>query len=292
MRRSDVRVAVLRMEGTNGEEEMARAWRGAGARAEFVHLKELESRRRLLGEFHALAFRAAGQKQKQEAGFSAGDYVRAGAVMAARLRALAPDLKRFAEAGKLLLGVCNGFQIMVELGLLPGDGTPGEPRAALAVNSSGRFECRPTRVRPEGRCDFTRELPRGPLQMVVAHGEGRLLFDRPSTLRRVEEEGLVAFRYVAPRGVGQCGWRPPQGVERNRERSPLPPSPPYPWNPSGTTRAIAGLRNPAGNVLGLMPHPERVAEAWTHGDWTWGGRRAGDGAPLFASAVGALAKRF
>ncbi len=261
MKRSGIRVAVLRMEGTNCEEEMARAWRGAGARAEFVHLKELESRKRSLEEFHALVF---------PGGFSAGDYVRAGAVMAARLRALAPDLKRFVESGKLVLGVCNGFQVMVELGLLPGDGTPGEPRAALAVNSSGKFECRHTRVRPEGRCDFTRALPRRPLQMPVAHGEGRLLFDRPSTLRRVEEEGQVAFRY-AWSGRGD---------------------PPYPWNPSGTTRAIAGLRNPAGNVLGLMPHPERVAEPWTHGDWTWGGRRAGDGAPLFASAVGALAQRF
>lgn len=262
MKRGDVRVAVLRMEGTNGEEEMARAWRGAGARAEFIHLKELESRKRLLEEFHALAF---------PGGFSAGDYVRAGAVMAARLRALAPDLRRFVEEGKAVLGVCNGFQVMVEAGLLPGDGTPGEPRAALAVNSSGRFECRPALVRPEGRSDFTRALPRGrPLQMVVAHGEGRLLFDRPSTLQEVEEGGQVAFRYTWP-GRGD---------------------PPYPWNPSGTTRAIAGLRNPAGNVLGLMPHPERVAEVWTHGDWTWGGRRAGDGGGLFASAVGALAKRF
>jgi phosphoribosylformylglycinamidine synthase len=260
MKRGDIRVAVLRMEGTNCEEEMARAWRSAGARAEFLHLKELESGKRSLDEFHALAF---------PGGFSAGDYVRAGAVMAARMRALAPDLKRFVEAGKAVLGVCNGFQVMVELGLLPGDGTPGEPRATLAVNASGRFECRPTLVRPEGGSDFTRGLPRRPLEMPVAHGEGRLLFDRPATLREVEEGRLVAFRY-AWRGRGE---------------------PPYPWNPSGTTRAIAGLRNPAGNVVGLMPHPERVAEPWLHGDWTWGGRRAGDGGALFASAVGALARR-
>lgn len=262
MKRREVRVAVLRMEGTNCEEEMARAWRGAGALAEFVHLKELESRKRSLEEFHALAF---------PGGFSAGDYVRAGAVMAARMRALARDLGRFVEAGKAVLGVCNGFQVMVELGLLPGDGAPGEPRAALAVNGSGRFECRHTLVRPEGTSDFTGALPRDrPLQMPVAHGEGRLLFRDARTLREVEEEGLVAFRYSWP-GRGD---------------------PPYPWNPSGTPRAIAGLRNPAGNLLGLMPHPERVAEPWTHGDWTWGGRQSGDGGPLFASAVGALAKRF
>lgn len=261
MRRSDVRVAVLRMEGTNCEEEMARAWRGAGARAELLHLKELESRKRSLEEFHALAL---------PGGFSAGDYVRAGAVMAARLRPLAASLRRFVESGRLLLGVCNGFQVMVELGLLPGDGSPGEPRAALAVNSSGRFECRHTLVRREGRCDFTRTLPGRPLQMPVAHGEGRLLFRDSRALREAEEGGGVAFRYVWP-GKGE---------------------PPYPWNPSGSPRAIAGLRNSAGNVLGMMPHPERVAEPWLHGDWTWGGRRAGDGAPLFASAVEVLARRF
>lgn len=265
MKPSEVQVAVLRMEGTNGEEEMARAWRRAGARAGFVHLKELESGNRSLEEFHALAL---------PGGFSAGDYVRAGAVFAARLRPLARDLARFVEEGRLVLGVCNGFQVMVELGLLPGDGTPGEPAAALAVNASGRFECRPTLVRREGGCDFTRRTPRGRvLEMPVAHGEGRLAFGRPQTLRWVEEEGLVAFRYTGPGREGRA-------------------DPPYPFNPSGSIRAIAGLRNPAGNVLGLMPHPERAVDPWARASWGREARREGDGAPLFASAVEALRKRF
>jgi phosphoribosylformylglycinamidine synthase len=164
-------------------------------------------------------------------GFAYGDYLRAGVI--ARFSPIMRAVADFAAADGLVLGVCNGFQVLAEAGLVPG---------ALLRNTSLRFAGRAVAIAPE-RLDtaFTNALAtHGPLRMPVAHGEGRYYADE-ATLDRLERDGQVLFRYVDADGQ--------------------PAGPEHPANPNGSLRAIAGVLNRAGNVAGLMPHPERAAEA-------------------------------
>jgi phosphoribosylformylglycinamidine synthase I len=163
-------------------------------------------------------------------GFAYGDYLRAGALAA--LSPVMAAVKRHAAAGGLVLGICNGFQVLLEAGLLPG---------AMRRNASLRFECRDVWLRVE-RDDlpFTRRLRAGQLlRMPIAHAEGNYE-DSAERLDALEAARLVVFRFTSPHGEVD-------------EAEPA-------WNPNGAARAIAGICNAAGNVLGLMPHPERCAE--------------------------------
>ena len=164
-------------------------------------------------------------------GFAYGDYVRAGVI--ARFSPVMRSVAAFAAEGGLVLGICNGFQVLAEAGLVPG---------ALLRNASLRFAGQAVTIAAE-RLDspFTHALDsRRPLQMPVAHGEGRYYAD-DATLDTLERDGRVLFRYV------DCGGS-----------SAMPD---HPANPNGSLRAIAGVLNAAGNVAGLMPHPERASEA-------------------------------
>lgn len=269
MRPEDIRVCVLRIEGTNCEEETHRAFQAVGCDPEMVHLNQLtghapQASRRSLEDYDALAF---------PGGFSAGDYVRGGAIFAARAKsALGGEINAFVEAEKPVIGICNGFQILVELGLLPAlDGPSDVPTAALFTNDSGRFECRPSYMRNEsrGRCLFTRKLPRGRTVMFpVAHAEGKLMSADPRFVERLEDNDQLVFRYVDPEGR-------PAG---------------YPWNPNGSEGNVAGICNPAGNVLGMMPHPERSLDPCTAPDWTRRPKKEGDGLAVFRSMVDALTR--
>lgn len=266
MRPEDVRVCVLRIEGTNCEDEMYEAFKMVGVSPEKVHLKQLTGQspselKRDVEDYDILAF---------PGGFSAGDYVRAGAIFAARIRsAIGPQIRRFVESEKPVLGVCNGFQILVELGLLPAldDVMSPEPTAALYTNDSARFECRPTLLRNDnrGKCIFASEIPKKKVLMIPsAHAEGKLLSMDPRFVDRLEENDQIVFRYVGENG---------EDAE-------------YPWNPNGSPSDIAGICNPAGNVLGMMPHPERVLTRFTHPDWTRGyDSEEGDGLCLFRSVM-------
>ena len=179
-------------------------------------------------------------------GFSYGDYLRAGAMAA--LSPVMSAVKRHAEAGGLVLGICNGFQVLLEAGLLPG---------AMRRNASLRFQCKDVHLKVE-RTDlpFTRTLHAGQvLRMPIAHAEGNYE-DAPEKLDALEAAGQVVFRYVTPDGAVT-----PEA------------------NPNGAARNIAGICNAAGNVLGLMPHPERCSEKILGNT---------DGLALFASAVGVL----
>ncbi|HUF77885.1 MAG TPA: phosphoribosylformylglycinamidine synthase subunit PurQ [Thermoanaerobaculia bacterium] len=181
-------------------------------------------------------------------GFSYGDYLRAGAMAA--LSPLVAAVRRHAEAGGLVLGICNGFQVLLETGLLPG---------AMRRNRDLRFLCRDVYLRVE-RDDlpFTRGYEKGEvLRLPIAHAEGHYE-DTEENLDRLEAAGQVVFRYVSPRG------------EASRMVDPA-------WNPNGSARAIAGVANERGNVLGMMPHPERAAEQVMGST---------DGLALFAGAVG------
>jgi len=271
VRVDEVRVCVLRIEGTNCEDETHQAFARLGASPEKVHLKQISgdapnALRRDLEEYHVLAL---------PGGFSSGDYVRAGAIFAARMKSsVESDLRCFVEAGKPVMGICNGFQILVELGLLPAlDGVMDEhPQAALSTNESGRFECIPTLLRHEnrGNCIFTRNLKRGEVVMFPsAHAEGNLKFPRGTEgeiIDRLEENDQLVFKYVDREG--ESGG--------------------YPWNPNGSLDDIAGICNPQGNVMGLMPHPERVFYRYSHPDWTRDSKDpmgAGDGRAVFESAL-------
>jgi phosphoribosylformylglycinamidine synthase I len=216
-----------------------------------VHLKQLLGRdvrdeeRRNLMDYHILMI---------PGGFSSGDYVRAGAIWAARMRKLSGELTEFIREERAVLGVCNGFQVLIELGLLPAfDGIMSQrAQAVLTTNDSSRFECRPTLLKHENKnnCIFTKKLYLGQTVLCPsAHAEGKLLFPEEEAAgfyTRLEENDQLVFKYVDPEG-SYAG---------------------YPWNPNGSPHNIAGICNPAGNVMGMMPHPERVFYRHTHPDWT------------------------
>lgn len=254
-------IAILAIEGTNCDRELVVALRTLGARPEVVHLKQFEGRdvptaaRRRLHDYAALFL---------PGGFSGGDYVRAGAILAARTRAaLGPELEEFVRAGRLVAGICNGFQVAIELGLLPGrrGGRLGPAEAALVTNDSGRYECRPTFVSwTGGRFAPLRKLPAGTRFLFPSgHGAGKLVLggDAATRRRRLEADGQILFRWTAPDGGPAT----------------------YPWNPNGSEGDIAGLTNPEGNVFGMMPHPERSFYRAQEPDWTRRGswRGWGDG---------------
>ncbi len=277
MRREAIRVGVLIIEGTNCEDESVNYFRWLGAQAEKVHLKQLTgdapaALHRRVSDFDVLMI---------PGGFAAGDYVRAGAIFAARLKSrLGPDLVDFVKSGRPIFGVCNGFQVLVEMGLLPGLRGPmtEEPEAALAVNDSGHYECRPSLLRQEtgASCAFTRLRPPGSIATVIsAHAEGKLLFpqDRAEAIvRELDANGQITHRYVDDQGR-LAG---------------------YPWCPSGSTDNIAALCNRDGNVFGIQPHPERCFFGFLHPDWTRRGtaETPGDGRVVFESVLDYVERKF
>jgi phosphoribosylformylglycinamidine synthase len=254
------------MEGTNNEQDMLRAFAEAGGEPEYVHIKQLtdrvpSSKQLDLAAFDVLAI---------PGGFSAGDYVRAGAIFASRLEAQAGDqLAAFHEDERPILGVCNGFQVLVELGLLPGSNgdASSTPEAALTMNESDTYECRPSLLEAgETNCPFlTAYEGEDPVMFPSAHAEGRLELPTPDRLDELAANGQVAFRYTDPEG-GEAA---------------------YPWNPNGSPGDVAALTDPTGTVLGIMPHPDRAVHRWQHPDWTRSAdpEDAGDGLALFDAIV-------
>ncbi|MEE9296766.1 MAG: phosphoribosylformylglycinamidine synthase I [Phycisphaerae bacterium] len=254
---SDVSVLILRAPGTNCELETAHAWEQVGARTRSVHINVLLGQPSLLSEVQILTI---------PGGFSYGDDVSAGKIMASAIDTfLSGALVDFVAAGKLILGICNGFQVLVKTGLLPG-GTFGKASVTLAFNTSGRYETRWVHLKPvSGRCRFVDG--EGLLFLPVAHAEGRVVACDEQIVERLNQRGHVAFRYTDEQG------RPG----------------PYPVNPNGSVDSIAGLTDQTGQVLGLMPHPERHVHFTHHPFWTKSPKdRAPDGLRLFQAAVASL----
>ena len=278
MKIKDIKIGVLRIEGTNCEQESYDAFKRLGANPEFLHLKQLldidcnEDEKRDIFDYQCLMI---------PGGFSAGDYIRAGAIFAARIKSkLQKKLTEFARREYPTIGICNGFQVLIELGLLPGinDAASSSPEACLYLNDSNRFECRPTLLKHEnnGKCIFTSKIPKNDIRLIPsAHAEGKLLFpiDRQEEyLKKLEENDQVVFRYVDPEG--------------NYAE--------YPWNPNGSISNIAGICNNLGTVFGMMPHPERTFYKHQHPDWTRAGlgNLMGDGQAIFGSVLDYISKRF
>ncbi len=255
---TNVKAMVLRSAGTNCDLETVEAFEAAGAEVALVHLNELSREPARLEDFQILAI--AG-------GFSYGDYVAAGRVFGIELRhRLQRELSAHVARGGLALGICNGFQILVELGLLQAPSSAPEERAfALTDNASARFECRWVTLRSEA-CAVPWLVPGELMPVPIAHAEGRFVVRDEATLAALEAGGQIALRYVDPAAPNTTAV--------------------YPANPNGSVAGIAGLCDPTGRVLGLMPHPERNLHPWQHPQWTRRGARAeGEGLPFYRRMV-------
>ena len=272
MKLDEIMVCVLRVEGTNCDTETRRAFQELGTRAEIVHLNDLRRNGNLLN-YHALVL---------PGGFSYGDYVRAGAILArGAIAKLGVAMKRFVSEERPILGICNGFQILVEAGLLPGFDGPGAlPQAVLAPNLSIGYHCMWVHLKHEnkGRCIFTNKIKNDAiLRIPVAHGEGRFMFEKSKQaqqLERLYENDQLVFRYCSEEGA----------VAEGR----------FPVNPNGSFHDIAGICDSSGTIFGLMPHPERAYYGWQQPDWTKKEEpgKYGDGRLVFESVVEYLTKKY
>jgi len=248
---------ILRTAGTNCDVESAYAAEQAGFAADRVHINRVASGEVNLDDYRFLFI---------PGGFSYGDDIAAGKIMALELRKRLGDaLLRFEERGKPILGVCNGFQVLIKTGLLPFDtGSPEEMRATLTFNDSGKFEDRWVHlsVSPGASCIFTRSMkPR--IELPVAHAEGKFIVKDESDMAELESAGQIVLRYVSRSGG----------------------EPVYPEDPNGSMGHVAGVCNRRGTILGLMPHPERFLHRTNHPRWTRGGLpEEGDGAAFFRNA--------
>ena len=231
-------VCVLKTDGINCDEETVSAFKIAGGKPKTVHVNELRQREDSLLNYQILAI---------PGGFSYGDDVVSGKILAIELNSyLADQLNEFTQRQKgLVLGVCNGFQVLVRTGLLP-FGTMGEMQATLQHNNSGNFECRWVNLKFEDRnaSAFLKGMDKV-ISLQVAHGEGRF-FALPEVLQVIEEQELPVYRYSDSLGN---------------------PTDEYPQNPNGSLNAIAGITDPTGRILGLMPHPERFVRPTQHPNW-------------------------
>lgn len=238
------KVIVLKADGTNRDEEMAFAFKIAGGDPEIVHINELRNGKKKLSAYKILAL---------PGGFAYGDDIVSGKILAIELTSfLEEEIRKFIDRkNTAIIGVCNGFQVLVRTGLLPFRKI-GEMDVTLTNNDSGHFECRWINMKAEKSvCKFTSGLQDRNLCYPIAHGEGKFFTDG-QTLKEVEEKGLVVFRYIE--------------------------------NPNGSLNSIGGICDPTGRILGLMPHPECFVRREQHPNW----RREKveiDGLPLFENIV-------
>ncbi len=251
---AEIKAIVLRAAGINCDMETEHALELAGAKALRVHINRMIEDRGLLDEFQIIVI---------PGGFSYGDDVGAGKILANQIvHHLFEPLQRFIDQGKLVLGICNGFQVLVKAGILPGGNSPQQDEVTITYNDSGKFEDRWTRLAPQtDRCVFIE--PQRQIYLPVAHAEGKVVTKDRDALERLKSEGHLAFKYV----------------DANGEEGG------YPVNPNGSVESIAGLTDSTGRVLGLMPHPERFVRRTQHPRWTRSDNVDSDGTTIFTNAV-------
>lgn len=256
-------VLIPHASGTNRDGEAAQAIELAGGDARIVHVNELRDGRVSFADHAAVLL---------PGGFSYGDALGAGGRLALELRTwFAEELTAVVEAGKPVLGICNGFQVLVKAGLLPGPVGAGRD-VTLTENALGRFECRwvTLRVEPSVRSSWLGRIGDSVIRCPIAHGEGRIAVADDTVTKRLSTAGQVAFRY---QHTGAAPLEEPLEAAGGV----------YPANPNGSVDDIAGLCDESGAVVGLMPHPEDHVLAWQRPS----GPEEGSGLPLFEAFVGA-----
>lgn len=248
-------VLILRAPGSNCDQETQYAFEKAGARAERLHILQLREQPDILKKYQILVI---------PGGFTYGDDVAAGKILASQItHFLKNELRSFRDAEKLVLGVCNGFQVLLKSGLIIQSDEDG-PCATLTNNNSGRFESRWVHLQANpGNCPFLKGIHR--LFVPVAHGEGKFVTREPWILHGMENSKQIVLRYVTADGE---------------------PAKDFPENPNGSMGNVAGACDPSGRVLGLMPHPERHILPTQNPHWTRNGlSEEGDGFAIFKNAV-------
>lgn len=253
------RILVLRAPGTNCDRETAFAFEQAGGRADLIHINRLLENPKLPDDYQVLCL---------PGGFSYGDDIAAGRILANQIRHhLQETLQVFRASQKLILGICNGFQILIKSGVLLPEQPAAGPPATLTWNDSGKYEDRWVQlIADPGRCVFLRGLER--LYLPIAHAEGRFVVHDPAHLPQLAAQHQLAIRYCADDGAVHDSVLP------------------FPVNPNGSMANVAGLCDETGRILGLMPHPERYIDRTQHPRWTRGeGQDPGDGLAIFVNAV-------
>ena len=246
-----VKALVLRGSGLNCNNETEYALKLAGAETSQAHINELAGGKARLSGYHIMVI---------PGGFCYGDDLGAGKVMANQIRhVLKKDVQQFVDEGKLLAGICNGFQVLVKTGFLPGNCS-----ATLTNNDSGHFEDRWITIKPAAESIFTKGIKK--MYVPVNHGEGKFVSDAGG-LKELNERRQIAFKYC--------------DKNLNEDNS-------YPSNPNGSIQNIAAITNEKGNVFGMMPHPEKHISKYQHPRWTREGEmlnQEGDGLAIFRNMV-------
>ena len=239
------KIIVLRTAGTNCDNETASAFKIAGGEPELVHINELARDEKFLKNYQILAI---------PGGFTYGDYIASGKILANEIKyKLSEDLKNFINSVKLIIGICNGFQVLVKAGILPGINSGGAMEATLSFNDSGSFIDKWVYLKAESRCVWTKDIEET-IYLPIAHGEGKFIPRDNDVLNQLRKNNQIVFKYND--------------------------------NPNGSIDDIAGICDTTGRILGMMPHPERHVLGTQHPRWTREGlKEFGDGFAIFKNGV-------
>jgi phosphoribosylformylglycinamidine synthase subunit PurQ / glutaminase len=273
------RIAIITGYGINSDNELAQCFRMAGGDPQRVHINDLIAKKPALSEFDIIAV---------PGGFSFGDHIASGRVFANKLKhSLAEDLHRAIDRKVPMIGICNGFQVLVKLGILPGQNSIASKKetvgldkalaqetgfvqnATLTYNDSGRFEDRWCHLAVDlgSKCIWTQGVER--IYLPIRHGEGKFIPRDAETLAGFQSNGQIALRYCTTAGTTP-------GLTESA----------YPANPNGSVDHIAGVCSPDGLIFGLMPHPEAHMLATNHPQWQKLGLKGeGEGIRIFRNAV-------
>jgi len=237
-----IKTIILRTAGTNCDQETAFAFKKAGSIVELVHINALIKNKNLLDENHILAI---------PGGFTYGDDIASGKILANELKfSLKDKLSKFVKDGKLVIGICNGFQVLVKMGFLPNTNRDNKLQieSTLSLNDSGKFTCKWVYLKKSDEkkniCVWTKKIPEV-INVPIAHAEGKFIPKNQAILKSLIDNGQIVFKYTDEKG----------------ELSG------FPYNPNGSINDIAGICDTTGRILGMMPHPERHVDYLQHPNW-------------------------
>lgn len=257
-----VKVLVLTGYGINCDIETEHAFKLAGAEAKRIHINDLIENKSLMENFQILAI---------PGGFSYGDDIASGKVFANKMKYnLSETLQKFVADGKLVIGICNGFQVLAKLGLFPVDGN--DQKTTVTFNDSGRFEDRWVYLKSNkaSKCVFTKGIEK--IYLPVRHGEGKFMTDNQETMNKLEQRNQIVLQYADDEGN---------------------PTDKYPLNPNGSMKNIAGICDETGRIFGMMPHPEAFLHKTNHPRWTRENLpEEGQGLAIFRNAVEYIINKF